>query len=210
MSEPIRISISESKGPVERLAHISSDGTTVNTMDWGTTCPGCNKIPAAGQKITRIFYAWWHATCGAAYLRSTAADEAWLALGHQLERAPSKFSTAETKGIVRNLLRLAGAAGVVQDGVDSRSLHGPAVKAALPASGEEEFAEVVDGFHHSDLYAAFLQVEQRYPGELPVVAGVRMWALLDVEQQARYTNEVLGAYVELVRIQRDEDRREGF
>ncbi|MDX2948178.1 hypothetical protein PV383_37285 [Streptomyces caniscabiei] len=208
--QPIRISISESKGPVERLARTLSDGTVVETIDWGTTCPGCDKIPTAGQKITRIFYAWWHATCGAAYLRSTAADEAWLALGHQLERAPSKFSTAETKGIVRNLLRLAGAAGVVQERVDSRSLHGAAVETALPASDEEEFADVVDGFHHSDLYAAFLQVEQRHPGELPVVAGVRMWSLLDREQQARYTNEVLGAYVELVRIQRTEDREEGL
>ncbi|MGI5436191.1 hypothetical protein ACQEV4_01415 [Streptomyces shenzhenensis] len=210
MSEPIRISISESKGPVEGGPRPLADGTIVDTIGWGTTCPGCDKIPTAGQKITRIFYAWWHATCGAAYLRSTAADEAWLALGHQLERAPSKFSTTETKAIVRNLLRLAGAAGVVQDGVDSRSLHGPAVEAALPASDEEEFAEVVDGFHQSDLYGAFLQVEQRYPDELPVVAGVRMWALLDHEQQARYTNEVLGAYVELVRIQRAEEREEGL
>ncbi|MEH0578954.1 hypothetical protein QBA54_31795 [Streptomyces sp. B21-108] len=74
----------------------------------------------------------------------------------------------------------------------------------------EQFADVVDGFHQSDLYAAFLQVEQRYPGELPVVAGVRMWTLLDPEQQARHTNDVLGAYVELARIQREEEREEGF
>lgn len=209
-NQPIRISISESKGPVEGGPRPLSDGSTVHVAAFGTTCPGCDTVPAAGQQITKIFHTWWHATCGAAYLRSTAADTAWLALGHQLERAPSKFSTAEVKAITRNLLRIAGATRVVEDHVDSRSLHGPAVAEAAPVAQEEQFADVVDGFHQSDLYAAFLQVEQRYPGELPVVAGVRMWGLLDRDQQARYTNEVLGAYVELVRIQRAEDREEGL
>ena len=208
--QPIRISLAESKGPIPGGPVVSTDGTVFQTVGRGTTCPGCGKIPAAGQKITRIFYSWWHATCGAAYLRSTGADEAWLALGHQAERAPSKFNNAEIKAIVRNLLRIAGAATAVPDAPDSRSIQGAAVVQHLPADGETQFADVVDGFQQSDLYAAFLQVEQRYPDELPVVAGVRMWALLDRDQQAQHTNDVLGAYVELVRIQREEDRQEGF
>ncbi|MCI3272123.1 hypothetical protein [Streptomyces cylindrosporus] len=211
MSEPIRIAISESQGPIPGGTVESTGGNILETVGWGSTCPGCEKVPAAGEKITKIFYVWWHATCGAAYLRSTAADEAWLALAHQLERAPSRFNNAETKAIIRNLLRLVGAATTVPDSPDGRRIQGDtAIARALPADDETQFANVVDAFHHSDLYAAFLQVEQRYPGELPVVAGVRMWGLLDGEQQARYTNEILGAYVELVRIQRAEDREEGL
>jgi hypothetical protein len=205
--QPIRIALSESKGAIPGGPQALTDGSTIDTVAWGSNCPGCDKVPTAGQQITKIFHAWWHATCGAAYLRSTAADEAWLAIAHQLERAPSRFNNAETKAIVRNLLRIAGAATTVPDSPDGRRVHGEAaVERHLPAGDETQFADVVDGFHHSDLYGAFLQIEQRYPGELPVVAGVRMWALLDREQQARYTNEVLGAYVELVRQQRTEDQ----
>ncbi|MDX2696846.1 hypothetical protein [Streptomyces ipomoeae] len=211
MSEqPIRISVSESKGAIPGGPHTLADGYIVDTIAWASKCPGCDKVPAAGQKITKIFHAWWHATCGAAYLRSTAADEAWLALAHQLERSPSKFNNAETKAITRNLLRIAGRSFTIPDHGHAEHIHGAkAVQQATPAGDEGQFADVVDAYSQSDLYAAFLQVEQRYPGELPVVAGVRMWALLDAEQQARYTNEVLGAYVELVRIQREEDRKEG-
>ena len=210
-NQPIRISLSESRGPIPSRPVASTDGTVIQTTGWASTCPGCGKIPTAGQQITKISGVWWHGTCGAAYLRSTSPDEAWLALGTQLERAPSRFNNAETKAIVRNLLRIAGSVTTVPESPDCRRVHGDtAVERHLPASGETQFADVVDGFQQSDLYAAFLQVEQRYPDELPVVAGVRMWALLDTEQQARYTNEVLGAYVELVRIQREEDRQEGY
>ncbi|MGW2044675.1 hypothetical protein ACWCPF_05760 [Streptomyces sp. NPDC001858] len=209
--QPIRISLSESSGPIPGGPIASADGTVFQTTAWASTCPGCGKVPEAGQKITKIFYAWWHGNCGAAYLRSTAADEAWLALAHQLERAPSRFNNAETKAIVRNLLRIAGAARTIPESPDCRRVHGDsAIERALPADDETQFADVIDGFHQSNLYAAFLQVEQRYPDELPVVAGVRMWALLDREQQARYTNQVLGAYVELARIQRAEEREEGW
>jgi hypothetical protein len=209
MSEPIRISLSESQGPIPGGPVTSTGGTVFETTRWGSTCPGCGKVPAAGQKITKISGVWWHGTCGAAYLRTAGADEAWIALAHQLERSPSRFNNAETKAIVRNLLRIAGTATTVPDSPDCQRVHGDdAVERHLPADDETQFADVVDGFHHSDLYAAFLQIEQRHPGELPVVAGVRMWALLDQEQQARYTNQVLGAYVELARIQREEDRQE--
>ncbi|MEU6244833.1 hypothetical protein [Streptomyces sp. NPDC047024] len=181
-----------------------------HTLDRGTTCPGCGKIPAAGQQITKLSGVWWHGTCGAAYLRRAGADEAWLALAHQLERAPSRFSTSETKAIVRNLLRLAGAATTVPDSPDGRSVQGgAAVEHHLPADGDTQFADVIDGFNQSDLYGAFLQTEQRYADELPVVAGVRMWALLSPEQQEHGLKDLLTAYVELVRIQRAEDQAEG-
>jgi hypothetical protein len=111
----IRIAVSESTGAKPGGPVALSDGRTAYTDAWGSACPGCQKVPAAGEQITRIFYAWWHAACGAAHLRSTAADEAWLALAHQLERAPSKFSNAETKAIVRNLLRIAGGSRTVPD-----------------------------------------------------------------------------------------------
>ncbi|MGW3846904.1 hypothetical protein [Streptomyces fagopyri] len=207
MSEPIRISLSESRGPIPGGPVTSTDGTVFQTTGWASTCPGCEKIPAAGQQITKISGVWWHGTCGAAYLRSTGANEAWLALGHQLERSPSRFNNAETKAIVHNLLRLAGVATTVPESPDCRRVQGPAaVDEHLPADDETQFADVVDGFHQSDLYAAFLQTEQRHPGELPVVAGARMWGLLDAEQQDRHLKTLLGAYVELVRIQRTEDR----
>ncbi|GAA3853955.1 hypothetical protein GCM10023084_05230 [Streptomyces lacrimifluminis] len=211
MNEPIRISLSESKGPIPGGPVVSTGGNVFETTAWGSTCPGCGAVPAAGQKITKISGTWWHATCGTAYLRTTSPDQAWLALAQQLERAPSRFNNTETKAIVRNLLRLVGTATTVPETPDCQRVHGDtAIERRLPADGETQFADVVDGFQQSDLYAAFLQVEQRYPDELPVVAGVRMWALLDRDQQARYTNEVLGAYVELVRIQRQEDREEGW
>ncbi|MDV9168727.1 hypothetical protein R6V09_01035 [Streptomyces sp. W16] len=211
MSEPIRISLSESKGPIPGGPVTSTSGTVFQTTSWASTCPGCGKVPTKGQKITKIFYVWWHATCGAAYLRSTAADEAWLALAHQLERAPSKFCTAEIKAITRNLLRISGAATTVPDTPDGRRVYGDtAVAQSLPAVGEARFDEVVDGFYGSDMYAAVLQAEQRHPDELPITTGIRAWKLLDAEQQAQHLPELLLAYVELTRQQRAEDCGEGL
>ncbi|MGX9887360.1 hypothetical protein [Streptomyces sp. NPDC002276] len=211
MSEPIRIAISESQGPIPGGPVVSTGGNVFETTTWGSTCPGCSKVPAAGQKITKIFHTWWHATCGAAYLRSTAADEAWLALAHQLERSPSRFTNAETKAITKNLLRIAGATAAVGDpSPDCRRVHGDAaVERALPDDGETQFADVVDGFHGSDLYAAYLQTEQRYPDELPVIVGLRLWAQLDAVQREKHLKDVLSGWVELVRIQRAEDQAEG-
>ena len=78
------------------------------------------------------------------------------------------------------------------------------------ADAETQFADVVDGYFGSDLYAAVLQAEQRQPSALPVAIGLRAWRALDTEQQAKYLPEVLMAYVELMRIQRAEDRAEGY
>lgn len=104
---PIRLDLAESKGPYERRL-VEYDGRELVADAWGTTCPGCGKIPVVGESISKIFANWWHASCGAKHLRTVAADEAWLVLAHQLERAPSRFSNPETKAIVRNLLRIAG------------------------------------------------------------------------------------------------------
>lgn len=196
----IRISVSTSKGPFPAETHPSVDGPPIQLSEWGTVCPGCCKVPEAGQDITKIFYSWWHATCGAAYLRSTAADLAWIALGHQLERSPSKFTNPETKAITHNLLRITGQFVTVSDpgGLLPRRAKGE----ALVPSGEAQFAEVIDGFHGSDLHAAVLQVQQRYPGELPAVTGMRAWSQLDEEQRRRHLTDLLQAYVELLHFER--------
>lgn len=208
--QPIRLSLSKSRGPIPGGPVVFGDNV-YDTTAWGSTCPGCGKVPAAGQDITKISGVWWHATCGAAYLRTADPDQAWLALAQQAERAPSKFNNTEIKAILRNLLRLVGTAATVPDTPDCRRVHGEkAIEQATPAAGQTQFADVVDGFYGSDLYAAVLQAEQRHPGELPVTIGIRAWGLLDDEQQGKYLPELLMAYVELVRIQRDEDREEGL
>lgn len=108
----ITISLSESKGPIPpRMEHVSDEtgSTSYRTSGFATKCPECEQTPIAGETITKILGAWFHADCGAKALNRMHADRAWLALGQQLERAPSRFTNAETKAIVRNLLRVAGA-----------------------------------------------------------------------------------------------------
>jgi hypothetical protein len=105
----IRVALSESKGPIPSGIHVMDDGRALEVQGRGTPCPGCGEIPKAGDHITKIFFSWWHDLCGAAHLRDMGADAAWVALGQQLERSPSKFTNPETKAIVRNLLRLIGA-----------------------------------------------------------------------------------------------------
>lgn len=131
----IRIDVSESKGAHPATTHVYEDGQAIEFAAWGTKCPGCRKVPTEGDEITRIFFTWWHAKCGAKYLRETAADEAWLALANQLERAPSRFSNSETKTIVRNLLRIAGRFVTVAD-PDAETVRGPRAAFRLLDGGE--------------------------------------------------------------------------
>jgi hypothetical protein len=137
---PIRIALSESKGAIPSGIHTYDDGTQVEVRGHGTTCPGCGEVPKAGDSITKIFYSWWHDLCGAKHLRDMATDAAWIALGQQLERAPSKFTNPETKAIVRNLLRIAEARVVLPEDPEpplrrevSRSLH------SVPPSDDQPF-----------------------------------------------------------------------
>lgn len=107
----ITIAVSESKGPIAPRLERISDHTgeaTYQTSGFSTKCPECDRTPIAGETITKILGAWFHADCGAKALNRMHADRAWLALGQQLERAPSRFTNAETKAIVRNLLRITG------------------------------------------------------------------------------------------------------
>lgn len=108
----ITIAVSESKGPIPpRLERISDETgeATYRTEGLATQCPECDKAPIAGETITKILGTWFHVECGAKVLNRVDADRAWMALGQQLERAPSRFTNAETKAITRNLLRIAGA-----------------------------------------------------------------------------------------------------
>ncbi|WP_328845471.1 hypothetical protein [Streptomyces sp. NBC_00258] len=203
VSTVVRLALAESKGAIPGGWREDTGGRAVQTADWGTVCPGCDKIPAAGQQITRIFYAWWHASCGAAYLRSTAADEAWVALGHQLERRPSAFTNPETKAITRNLLRIAGRSFTIPEQGWGDSVHGRRV--AEKTSGDEttQFADVLEGYDDSNLKAAVLQAEQLNPGSTGAAIGIKAWAQLDPQQQDQAMPELLAAYVELQRVEAD-------
>ncbi|MEV8637763.1 hypothetical protein AB0395_39565 [Streptosporangium sp. NPDC051023] len=112
MISDVTLSVTESKGPILPRVNRYTDptGETVEYKSEGraTPCPGCGQPPVEGETITKIFYQWWHGDCGAKHLREAGANYAWIALGLQLERAPSKFTNAETKAIVRNLLRMCG------------------------------------------------------------------------------------------------------
>lgn len=196
----VRLALSESKGAIPSEWREDTGGRAAQTADWGTLCPGCNKIPAKGEKITRIFHGWWHANCGAAYLRSTGADDAWLALAHQLERSPSKFTNPETKAITRNLLRIAGRSFTVPDEGYGDSVHGRRVREASASSQGTQFADVIGGFNDDNLRAAVRETEQLSPGVAASLIGLRAWAQLDAEQQARHLPELLAAYVEMQRV----------
>lgn len=56
------------------------------------------------------------------------------------------------------------------------------------------------------LYAAVLEAQQHNPNELDVIIGMKAWAQLDEERQRQEFTDLLQAYVELVNIQREEDR----
>lgn len=121
MSRPIdiRVSLSESRGPIPPrvYSYVDPDGRPVEntTVGLATKCPGCERAPIQGEQITKLFGVWWHGRCGAKHLRESAADEAWLALGAQLERNPKRFTHAETKAIVRNLLKIAQSMALLGD-----------------------------------------------------------------------------------------------
>lgn len=106
---PIRVALSESRGPIPGYVRANDAGELMDVIGYGTECPGCGKVPKAGELVTKIFFSWWHDLCGAAHLRDMGADAAWVALAQQLQRSPSRFSVTETRAIVRNLLRLIGA-----------------------------------------------------------------------------------------------------
>lgn len=199
----VRLALSESKGAIPGGWREDTGGHATQTADWGTLCPGCGKIPAKGEKITRIFHAWYHANCGAAYLRSTAADEAWLALAHQLERSPSKFTNPETKAITRNLLRIAGRSFTIPDEGYGDSVHGRRVQGKQASSEGTQFADVIGGYNDDDLRAAVREAEQLNPDVAPSLIGLRAWAQLTAEQQARHLPELLAAYVEMQRVESD-------
>lgn len=121
MSRPtdIRISVSESKGPhLGRVVRdTDEDGVEFEyeTIGTATKCPACGKVPKKGALITKIFGTWWHGKCGAKHLREVGADQAWIALGMQLERNPNRFTHAEIKAIVRNLLKISQAMSLLGD-----------------------------------------------------------------------------------------------
>lgn len=105
MSEKITLQTSTSAGPGPDW--FDDDGNLVRGKV--TVCPGCRQAPYGGSDITKLFGEWWHASCGAEHLNEVGANRAWIALGLQLERAPSRFTVAETRTIVHNLLRITGA-----------------------------------------------------------------------------------------------------
>lgn len=104
-----RLTLTESKGP-----HEGREQDTGAPTESGQPCPGCDEIPLPGDTVTKLTGAWWHAHCAAARLREGGVDEAWTVLGLSLAARPSKFSTTETRAIVRNLLRIAGSQATAQ------------------------------------------------------------------------------------------------
>ncbi|MGW4648080.1 hypothetical protein [Kitasatospora sp. NPDC004289] len=91
-----------------QLSVTESTGPFVDDNGWeqGQTCPGCDLRPADGEEILRFGDQWWHLTCTRTRMRTGGADAAWLMLGADLAARPSRYSVAETRAIVRNLLRL--------------------------------------------------------------------------------------------------------
>lgn len=65
----------------------------------------------------------------------------------------------------------------------------------------EEIIEADAGL--SPMYRAVVQVEQQDPTQLPIIIGLKAWALLDPEQQRDSFKDLLQAYVDVVQHQRD-------
>ncbi|MFG3110557.1 hypothetical protein [Streptomyces tendae] len=70
-----------------------------------------------------------------------------------------------------------------------------------PATSFEDIVEADAGL--SPMYRAVVQVEQQEPDQLPIVIGMKAWALLDPEQQRESFKDLLHAYVDVVQHQRD-------
>lgn len=71
---------------------------------------------------------------------------------------------------------------------------------------DRAFADIVECYDDAtDLYAAVVRIEQEHPDDLPVIIGMRAWALLDEEQQRKHFHSLLQAYVEIVRRDRAEE-----
>ncbi|MFZ2178084.1 MAG: hypothetical protein WAW17_29475 [Rhodococcus sp. (in: high G+C Gram-positive bacteria)] len=73
-------------------------------------CPKCGHVTQEGEAITKMFLTWWHHECAVKYLLDAGRDEAWRVLGQQLSDRPSHFGASATREIVKNLLRMGGAA----------------------------------------------------------------------------------------------------
>ncbi|MET8985856.1 hypothetical protein ABZW49_10445 [Nonomuraea wenchangensis] len=105
MSEQVTLQTATSDGP--RPDFYDDDGSLIRGSV--SACPGCRQVPLRGMEITKLFGEWWHVECGTKHLSEVGANRAWIALGLQLERSPSRFTVADTRTIVRNLLRITGA-----------------------------------------------------------------------------------------------------
>lgn len=92
-----------SDGPI---AYTETDTGAV--CEHSTPCPACDEEIDTGALITRLGGRWYHARCVTDWLAERGAPDAWLVLGSQLARTPSRFTAKETSAIVGQLLRLAG------------------------------------------------------------------------------------------------------
>ncbi|MFG2618051.1 hypothetical protein ACGFXC_10525 [Streptomyces sp. NPDC048507] len=109
-----------------RLMSVPSTGkrTARDGSQWGYPCEACCRFTAEGEAITYVRGSWYHTRCARPAIESGDPRDAWLTLGSQLEKYPSRFRAADIRAIVGNLMVLASLNRAMPAGV----LVGPPVR----------------------------------------------------------------------------------
>jgi hypothetical protein len=69
-------------------------------------CPGCDRVTAEGDEITKIYWAWWHAACARKWLKEEGELESWKVIAHQMARHPHRYRAAEIRTVMEHLLAM--------------------------------------------------------------------------------------------------------
>jgi hypothetical protein len=72
-------------------------------------CTQCDVLTEGGQEFVHWRHQWIHVGCFMRMLTEVSPRRAWMVLAEQMMRAPSRYSAAEIRAVLLNLIRIAGA-----------------------------------------------------------------------------------------------------
>lgn len=94
-----------SKG--RRPPAVWSDEDQVKVFDPPSSpCPGCDRVTAPGEAITKVYWSWWHAACARKWLAERGELEAWKVIAHQMAAHPRRYKAAEIRVVMGHLLAM--------------------------------------------------------------------------------------------------------
>ncbi len=69
-------------------------------------CPGCRRVTNEGEEITKLYWAWWHASCARKWMQDEGELESWKVIAHQMAARPHRYRSAEIRVVMEHLLAM--------------------------------------------------------------------------------------------------------